>query len=128
MSGCNECSCCQVLPGTERSLTAALAEVERLRAALETQRALLGKRGDDFGDEVLRLDGECGRLLAERDRLRAVLAETRENVDRLARLFYSRLMVSYDVDWESAAKSDCRSQACAVLAALRARAGLEPTP
>jgi hypothetical protein len=121
MSGCNECSCCQVLPGTERSLTAALAEVERLRAALETQRALLGKRGDDFGDEVLRLDGECGRLLAERDRLRAVLAETEGNIHDVSNIIASpygrRRIENHD-----------RDTAHAILAALRARAGLEPTP
>lgn len=80
----------------------ALEELERLRGELKEER-----------------DARpwSSVVSAERDRLAAVLAETPDNVAALARVLES---IGGAFAWEQEAR--------AILAALRARAGLEPTP
>jgi methylphosphotriester-DNA--protein-cysteine methyltransferase len=138
MSRCNECSCCQVLPGAERSLTAALAEVARLRGEVEARRAseaMLAASLKRVDAEVERLRGEVERLEAlfqrahgvhhgwvaraqEADRLRAALADTPETLTRVACAFNGRGSDS------SFVRPGDLDGARAVLAALRARAGV----
>lgn len=112
-----------VFPDLGELLSWLLAERDRLR-----------KRDDEFSDEIIRLDLECGHLQAERDadregwharltsshareeKLRAVLAETAENVGAVV------------LAWRMAPTDGTLGgpEARAVLAALRARAGMEP--
>jgi hypothetical protein len=73
----------------------------------------------------------------ERDRLRAVLAETEENVETWAEIMCLDFNREPEPDgtiptWQDVIDEDSadewRASARRILAALRARAGLEPTP
>lgn len=65
------------------SLKKADAEVERVTAERDEARALAAREKE----WATAFRGDAAKLLAERDRLLAVLADTPENVDAVARFF-----------------------------------------
>jgi hypothetical protein len=100
------------------------AEVERLRAEVAASDAALGvaiHERDHARVQNERLEARLLASAAAEDRLRAVLAETPENHMALARIVWGeRSTIGLE--------QTLSDRAGAILAALRARAGMEPTP
>ncbi|MCA1824387.1 MAG: hypothetical protein LC640_09035 [Frankia sp.] len=105
------------------------AEVEQLRAENEALGTALAAERDHLTEEAL-ADAQA-RLTAvarENHRLAAVLAETEENVEAVARVLLEAVDGGAWETWDKDAQWVAMDEARAVLADRRARAKMEPTP